>query len=255
MGSLQLLALRLQACSPMDQAISEFSGNDRFVVDYLASEFWETYSPETQTFLMQTSILENMKGDLCDAVVGERGSHQQLRQLEANGALLISLDTTGQCYRYHPLLGDFLQAQLERNESQFITVLHQRASDWYAEANAVESSLYHARLVSQELLLARLEQFGNDLLKQGRDQVIVDYLHNISFETLHTYPSLLINFIWTKYSSGQINQARELLDAVEPLLPDDLDTEVVALRAQLSVVERNPQKSRQLNRTSIDLTP
>jgi LuxR family maltose regulon positive regulatory protein len=48
--------------------VDAFSGTNRYVLDYLMEEVLAQQSPAMQDFLSETSILERMCGDLCDAV-------------------------------------------------------------------------------------------------------------------------------------------------------------------------------------------
>ncbi len=51
-----------------------FSGEDRFIVDYVRSEVLKPLSRERQRFLTRTSILERLSGPLCDAILQRSGS-------------------------------------------------------------------------------------------------------------------------------------------------------------------------------------
>jgi ATP/maltotriose-dependent transcriptional regulator MalT len=50
-----------------------FSGSHRYVLDYLAEEVLDRQDPQVRTFLLETSVLGRLSGELCDAVTGRSG--------------------------------------------------------------------------------------------------------------------------------------------------------------------------------------
>jgi len=67
-AGLQLAALSMQRQEDAADFISAFSGDDRYVVDYLVDEVLARRPKGTKDFLLQTSILDRLTGPLCDAV-------------------------------------------------------------------------------------------------------------------------------------------------------------------------------------------
>jgi LuxR family transcriptional regulator, maltose regulon positive regulatory protein len=67
-AGLQLAALSLQGrnSAGIAEFLSAFAGSHRFVLDYLAEEVLLHQLERTQTFLLQTSILDRLSGLLCD---------------------------------------------------------------------------------------------------------------------------------------------------------------------------------------------
>ena len=65
-------------------------------------------------------------------------------------------------------------------------------------------------------------------------------------ENLHDYPVLLIAFIWSQLSMRNIRQAQIIFNQTEHAFPDELASDVSSIRAQLSMFENNPQKTRRL---------
>src|SRR6266576_1688852 len=89
---LQLLALSLQGNPNPTTLLEETSGDQRYILDYLTEEVLRRQSQEMQTFLLCTSILERLTAPLCDAVMEQHGSQQQLLQLEQANLFVVSLD-------------------------------------------------------------------------------------------------------------------------------------------------------------------
>ena len=62
--------------------------------------------------LLETSVLERLSGQLCDAVTGLAGSQALLEQVERAGLFLVPLDEVRGWWRYHHLFADLLRARL-----------------------------------------------------------------------------------------------------------------------------------------------
>ncbi|MEL6493310.1 MAG: hypothetical protein AAFQ95_25435 [Cyanobacteria bacterium J06621_3] len=65
-AGLQLAALSLQGREDVADFVAAFSGDDRYIVDYLLEEVLQRQSDRVRHFLLQTAILERLNGSLCD---------------------------------------------------------------------------------------------------------------------------------------------------------------------------------------------
>jgi LuxR family transcriptional regulator, maltose regulon positive regulatory protein len=153
---LYLAALSLKAGGPQATAGPPFTGNDRFMADYLRSELLGQLPAERVAFLTRTAVLDRMCGPLCDALLDTTGSSDILASLEESNLLLIPLDGRGQWYRYHHLFHELLGVELNRREPVLVPELHARAAAW-CEANGLpESAIDHAQAAGDADRVARL---------------------------------------------------------------------------------------------------
>ena len=67
-AGLQLAALSMRDRDDAAGFVQAFSGSHRYVLDYLTDEVLQRQAEAVQEFLLQTSILEQLSGPLCDAV-------------------------------------------------------------------------------------------------------------------------------------------------------------------------------------------
>jgi len=133
-----------------------FTGDDRFMADYLRSELLAHLPPELVAFLTRTAVLERLSGPLCDAVLATSGSDRALASLEDSNLLLVALDRQREWYRYHHLFRELLRAELERREPELVSELHRRAAGW-CEANGLpETAIDHAQAAGDADRVARL---------------------------------------------------------------------------------------------------
>ncbi len=163
---LQLAALALQGTlSTTGQTagasfIQAFTGNHRFVLDYLTEEVLQRQPETVRDFLLQTSILSTLSGPLCDAVTGRQDSREMLVALERANLFVVPLDDQRQWYRYHHLFADVLRERVRDEPRYQLSVLHQQASTWY------EQNSYPADAIRHVLAAGNLERAA-DLLEMA----------------------------------------------------------------------------------------
>ena len=81
-AGLKLAALSMRGHEDVRRFIDAFSGDNRYIADYLVEEVLQGQPEDVRHFLLGTAILERLSGPLCDAVTGERGSQALLERLE-----------------------------------------------------------------------------------------------------------------------------------------------------------------------------
>ena len=132
MAGLRLAALRTQA-RPAGHGIAGIAGDDPIVSDYLRDEILAGHDARTRAFLLRTSIVRELTGDLADAVTNTAGSAWFLDRLNRQNILAGNFDGTRAWYRHQPLLRELLLAELRREMPEEIPVLLRRATRWYAQ--------------------------------------------------------------------------------------------------------------------------
>lgn len=146
-AGLQLAALSLRGREDVSGFIERFTGTDRFVLDYLTEEVLVRQSEEMQNFLVLTSILEHLTGELCDVLTGGSGLGAKLAQLERDNAFVIPLDNRREWYRYHTFFRDLLLHRLLQASPELRRGLHERAAAWF-EANHMPADALRHMLLS-----------------------------------------------------------------------------------------------------------
>lgn len=126
-----------------DTALADFDGGHVDMAAYLEREVLREQDPAVQDFLVATSLVEAMTGELCDALVGGEGSQAELERLERNQLFITAQDSHGLAFRYHPLFHGFLRSRLAAHPARQ-RLLHERASRWYAGQLRFAEALEHA---------------------------------------------------------------------------------------------------------------
>ena len=143
-AALQLAALSIAGRPDAGSFIAAFTGDDRFVVDYLVEEVLDRQPDDVRRFLLETSILDRLTGALCDAVTGQGGGQAMLEVLDRRNVFVIQLDARREWYRYHHLFADVLRARLSREEPGRVLDLHRRASRWHEQRGDRSDAIRHA---------------------------------------------------------------------------------------------------------------
>jgi LuxR family maltose regulon positive regulatory protein len=149
---LSVLAIQ-EGRAPADGGIA---GDDLLMSDYLRSEVLERMPPAQATFLVRTSVLDRVSGELAAAVTGQASAPRLLDQLHRRNAFVQPLDGRGEWYRFHPLMRQMLQATLRRDEPDLVATLHTRASQWFESTGDLEEAIDHAHLAGDAERFGRL---------------------------------------------------------------------------------------------------
>jgi LuxR family transcriptional regulator, maltose regulon positive regulatory protein len=140
-AGLYLAALCIKEGGSADRAGASFRGDDRFISEYVESEFFSRISSQERVFLTRTAVLERMSAPLCETVAGLEGSAATLAEVARSNLLLVPLDRRGEWYRYHHLFRDILLAELHRAEPSLVPVLRRRAASWCLANDLTEEAL------------------------------------------------------------------------------------------------------------------
>jgi LuxR family maltose regulon positive regulatory protein len=263
---LQLAALSMQKLvdrTAVENFIKDFTGSHRYILDYLTDEVLGQCPTGTLVFLLQTSILKQMCGELCDAVTQQSNGHETLQSLEDSNMFLIPLDDERKWYRYHHLFGDLLLQRLKVTQPERIETLHRAASIWYEENAFVTEALEHA------IKAKDLDRAGNlvaahaqTMFMQGEVTTVRDWFATLPAEQIKAHPRLSIDRAWLFYFMHQPNAIEpHLADAENGLrasqtLPDEIifkwEGEVMALRAWTKRCNGELEESIEISRQALE---
>jgi LuxR family maltose regulon positive regulatory protein len=214
---LQLAALSLRGQQDPAGFVAAFSGSHRYVLDYLAEEVLGRQSEQVRGFLLETSVLERLSGELCDAVTGHAGSQAMLEQVERAGLFLMPLDEVRGWWRYHPLFADLLRARLQQQQPGRAAALHRNAAAWHSEHGLADVAVRHAVAAGEMSWAARLveEQFDALFYLRGEAATVQRWLAALPAELVRSRPRLLVAQAALADASGRVEEVEGLLAAAE----------------------------------------
>ena len=120
------------------------TGSHRFILDYLVEEVLNSQPDDVRGFLLDTSVLQQMTGTLCDALTGRDDGRQTLEILERANLFVVPLDDQRQWYRYRHLFADALRAWLLAQHPDRVPELHRAASRWHAARGMLADAVMYA---------------------------------------------------------------------------------------------------------------
>jgi LuxR family maltose regulon positive regulatory protein len=239
-AGLYLAALSLQAGGSGAAAVHTFSGEDRFVADYLRSELLSRLTEEEMRFLTHTSVLDRMSGGLCDALLGRTDSAGVLESLERSNRFLVPLDHTRTWYRYHHLFRDLLRSELEHREPGLVPELDRRATTWCQAHGMLEPALHYAHAAGDTDAVTRIfEALVLPTYYSGGVATVQSWLDWYDEGLRERYPTIAVLGAWVYILTGRPAEAarcerEEQASTATPALPDgspSLEPWIATLRA------------------------
>lgn len=239
-----IAGLQLAGISVRDQAnpsgfITTLSGSHRFILSYLTEQVLNQQPEEIQHFLLETSILEKLNGDLCNAVSRRSDSHALLEKLFNANMFLIPLDDERQWYRYHHLFADLLRDLQNAFPIDKKTEMHRRASRWYAQADMVSEAIQHA-LDAEDYRMAvdLLENHAMEMIMQGYAKTVNGWVQALPDEWGNQSPRTNLAFAWALLLRGSYLQAMEYLERLHATFIDaPQGDESASVRAEWLVMQ------------------
>jgi LuxR family maltose regulon positive regulatory protein len=263
-AGLQLAALSMQGRGDVDSFVSAFTGSNHYIVDYLADEVLNRQPDPLREFLLKTSILERLTGSLCDAVTGNNDGSEVLERLERSNLFLIPLDDSGSWYRYHHLFADVLQKHLRYLYKEHLPEIHRRAAGWFQENGSWEDAFRHWVAGGEPATAANLmEQQALSVLSRGDISTLQRWLGLLPPKIIQQRPWLCVFSAWVYLLNWDLPRVKKLLEqaeagqarTVELGRNPHFDGHLLAIRAYLSGIEREDERSFELCQQALALLP
>lgn len=220
-AALWLSSLALENNPDPRQFVQTFSGSNNTIATYLAEDVLSQKPEYLQTFILQTSVLDQFCIESCNAVTGRTDSQQLLEEIEHSNMFISPLDEQRKWFSYHPLFATFLRSQLEQKYPGLSRTLHRRAAGWYLEQNRPIPAIDHAVLSwDKTLVLELLEQKAESLLLQGRVRLLARWFDTLKGQSIDDNPKLIFVYAWVLIHT---NRSGEALALQESMGSDSID--------------------------------
>jgi ATP/maltotriose-dependent transcriptional regulator MalT len=215
-AGLQLAALSLRGQADPAGFAAAFSGSHRFVLDYLADEVLDGQSGPVREFLLETSVLARLSGELCDAVTGRADGQVMLEAIERAGLFVVPLDEVRGWWRYHHLFADLLRVRLQAEQPGRVPALHRAAGAWCEEHDLADDAVRHALAAGDGAWAARLvERHVEALLGRGEGATLRRWLSALPAESVRDRPRLCLAQAYAAALGFQVEALEALLDDAE----------------------------------------
>jgi LuxR family maltose regulon positive regulatory protein len=218
-AALQLAALSIEGRTDVGGFIAGFTGDDRYIVDYLVEEVLRRQPDHIRNFLIQTSILDRLTGPLCDAVTAQPGGKAMLESLDRANLFVVPLDDSRRWYRYHHLFADVLRTHLTDERGGEVRDLHRRASQWFDENGEPAPAVRHALAAGDVERAADLVELALPALRRSRQEATIrGWVDALPDEVVRVRPVLAVGLIGALMAGGEFEGVEERLHDAEQCL-------------------------------------
>lgn len=133
--------------------VGRLSGRDRAIAALLDEQVITQLDEADLKMLLHASLLDEVTCRLIDAVVGPENSTDsanRMRRLAASGGFVMTVDSSGDSYRLHPLFREALRGLLEdTTPPEQLRELHRRAATEFGRSGNLNAAITHSVLAEQ----------------------------------------------------------------------------------------------------------
>jgi LuxR family maltose regulon positive regulatory protein len=211
-----LAALSLRGHPSPQAFVRQFSGNNRFIVDFLTQEVLSRQPRKIRQFLARTSVLGRFCAPLCETVSGAVNAAEVLDTLERENLFIVPLDDTRQWFRYHHLFAQTLRSLLMRTEPDIVPALHRNASAWHRQHGSMEEAISHAvdaGDLAQATGLIASDWFA--YVDSGQVATVRRWMRSIGDDQIAVTPLAAHCAAWAAAFSGDRQTARRWLPVID----------------------------------------
>jgi LuxR family maltose regulon positive regulatory protein len=222
-AALRLAAISMATHPDPAQFVKHVAAEDSAVAGYLVEEVLNTLPAAMRSFLLRTSILDQVNGDLARELASAEPATDLPALAQAN-ALIQPLG--GGWYRYHPLLADVLRLKLRRESPGLERDLHRRAARWLRKNRTPAEAARQAVAGGDWQLAAQIavdELVIDQLMEPPGVQPLAEVLQRIPQDHTWSQPQpLLVTAALRLASTGDdsagaaLTVADQMLDQIPP---------------------------------------
>jgi len=184
--------------------------DDPHLVEYVRDEVLAHAGPADAAFLTRSSILDELRPEICDAVLERGDSGERLRALVEANLLVTPGDVHGTTFRVHPLFRSLLGAELRREGQDEERALHRRAAAAFRQCHDPERAIHHALAAGDDGDAADVVwEIGVGMVSGGRGATLERWCQRFSDEAVAAHPQVALARGWAALEAGEGESAAE----------------------------------------------
>jgi LuxR family maltose regulon positive regulatory protein len=233
-AALELATIWLRGVDDAAEVVRGFTGDHRFVADFLSQEVIGALGDDARGFMLRVSVLGRFTAPLCDAVLGRIDSALLLGELERSHLFLTRLEKGG-WYRVHPLFAEFATFALAAEDPGAAAELHRSAASWLAAQRQPVEAIDHAAAAGDFDLVARLVVADHlVLIRTGHARTVLRWAEELPEPHLLEYQELAVAGATAALMiGGRTVERRRLLHLADRARPDRRGPYVDAVAAMV----------------------
>ncbi|MEM8532148.1 MAG: tetratricopeptide repeat protein [Chloroflexota bacterium] len=182
------------------------------VYQFFAEQIFGQQAPETQAFLLETALLDDLTVSHCETILAQHQAWQILTNLRMQRVFITEVERG--VWRYHPLFREFLQERYRMTQPKGYRDTALRIAAWYREQQ------YWARAFEMYVLAddvqsasAVISAGGEQMLMQGRFETLDYWFKSLSTDLLDIVALCLYIRLLIEYRNGH-QEAQRLIHVV-----------------------------------------
>lgn len=212
--SLQKGILKSNIISPSRQDIFRF----------LTLEVYDKQPPEIQSFLLETSTLDELEPEICRRFLNTADCRKRLHYIEEHNIFLNCIDADKGWYRYSNIFRDFLQNKLYGENPEKYYLLHSKLSSLYEDSKQHNKAINHFLIAKEYIQAIRvIKAIGEDYQKSGKWSTVISWINTLPTEMYKKDTTLVLMYTKSLIHLGQVDEAIQILSRLILLLSDKED--------------------------------
>ena len=268
---IHLAGLALHKNPQPDRFWQELGQTSIPVLHFLTDVVLEHQMEAVRDFLIFTSLLTRLNGEICDDLLRVCPGGLQapgrgkvtLEHLLKNRLFTSCLDAQGEWFRYHPAIASLLRDRLVKNYPGLLLRLHQRASLWLEAHGDLEGAFRHAlETGDEERAIQVIEPHVLTLVGSGQITTVLTWLGRLTADLVLQKPWLCLAEAWVTAYEGWKLGVDTLLSNVTLAMPEMTPAmvqrargHIAAIQIQLTSEDRDASRRDELARQALELLP
>jgi LuxR family maltose regulon positive regulatory protein len=179
-AGLQLAGVTLRLQPDTDSFVTQFSGDDRLVADYLSQEVLDAQSVRRRRLMLRISVLDEICADLVSLLTGEPNAQLILEELERESMFLVALDSRREWFRFHHLFRDLLRYRLQAEDPPAEARLLHQAAEWHFARGQVDVGIeYLLRAGAWHAALDVIVTSSSRVFERGEMATVIGWIRRI----------------------------------------------------------------------------
>ncbi len=216
-AGLQLAALSLRLSPRPADFIAQIQNAQPPIYESLFGELLGRLPAAERDFLLRSSVLEHLNGELCGALTGEQDPERRLANLYAQCFPLVPLDERQEWFRFHPLFAQALERRAEREFTpESMQALHRLASEREGQVSLTGGAFRHALAgADYEAAVNLIQGDMDELVATGQISTLLARMRSLPSRVLAAQPRMCIMTAWALAFAGGSEEAQDLLQKAE----------------------------------------
>lgn len=191
----------------------EFGESNSNVIHYLMNEVFSKLATPLQTFLLYTSLLEQLTADTCNVLTNRTDAQLVLLELDQQGLFISRVEAKEQVFRYHNLFREALRQELSNRFTQhdILNLYEKAAVALYNNGSflsAIELALSgNVFIYAEQWIQEHLVTF----LSCGHSTSYVNWIDTFLTNGYEVHPELMVMYAYTLAALHNLEDAYQTI--------------------------------------------